>query len=178
MEYIKSKVELASPDTDWEESWRKARLKGLISEITSFLWKLLHKLLPTEQRLARILPNTSDLCKYCPDPATADLHHCFFGCIKTQNVGELLLGAIRHHIPSVTTDGLLRLELQADGVKEVPLVWVTAHTLNYLWKSRVGGKVADLILTRAMLESQVNILRETRYREHVPLLNEILDNLM
>ena len=34
MEYIKSKVELASPDTDWEESWRKARLKGLSSEFS------------------------------------------------------------------------------------------------------------------------------------------------
>ena len=93
-------------------------------------------------------------------------------------MGRSLIEAIRHHDSLVTTDRLLRLELDADGVKDVPLVWVIAHTLNYLWKSRSGGKVADLVLTRAMLESQVNILRETRYREHVPLINEILNNLM
>ena len=178
MEFIKSRVELASPGTDWEESWRKARLKGLGPEVTSFLWKLLHKLLPSEQRLARILPNISDLCKYCPNPPPADLHHCFFECIKTQNVSRSLVGALRHHDPLVTTEGLLRLELRADGVKEAPLVWITAHSLNYLWKTRSGGKVADLILTRAMLESQINILRETRYYELVPMLEEILENLI
>ena len=146
-------------------------------EDTSFLWKLLHKLLPTEQRLARILPNTSDLCKYCPNPPPADLHHCFFDCIKTENVSRRLVGAIRQHDPYITIDGLLRLELQADGAKEVPIVWV-AHTLNYLWKCRSGGKVADLILTRAMLESQVNLLRETKHYANVPLIIEILENLM
>ena len=93
-------------------------------------------------------------------------------------MGRSLIGALRRHDPLVSTEGLLRLELQADGAKEAPLVWVAAHTLNYLWKSRSGGKVADIILTRAMLESQVNILRETRHHELVPLLNEILENLM
>ena len=125
-----------------------------------------------------VTPNILDLCKYCPNPPPADLHHCFFECIKTQNVSRSLVGALRHHDPFVTTEGLLRLELRADGVKEVPLVWVTAHTLNYLWKTRSSGKVADLILTRAMLESQINILRETRYHELVPQLKEILKNFI
>ena len=48
MEFIKSTVELASPDTDWEESLRKAVLKGLGPEVPGFLWKMLHKFLPTE----------------------------------------------------------------------------------------------------------------------------------
>ena len=34
--YIRTKVELASPVTDWERSWRLARLKGLGPEHTSF----------------------------------------------------------------------------------------------------------------------------------------------
>ena len=42
--YIRTKVELASPVTDWERSWRLARLKGLGPEHTSFLFKLLHKI--------------------------------------------------------------------------------------------------------------------------------------
>jgi hypothetical protein len=76
MQYKKTRTELASPATDWECSWRGARLKGLGSEATSFLWKLLHFLLPTEDRLSRILPNTPSNCKYCPHPTTADTPHC------------------------------------------------------------------------------------------------------
>ena len=126
MEYIMSRAELASPGTDWETSWRRARLKGLGSEATSFIWKLLHRLLPTEQRLARILPNSSQTCKYCPTPATADLEHCFFSCVKTGDVGGSLLASIRQLEPAVT--GFLRLEFQEEGDKELPLVWITAHT--------------------------------------------------
>ena len=76
MELIKSRAELASPTTDWETSWRRARLKGIGSDGTSFLWKMLHNLLPTEARLSRILPNSSEQCKLCPAPATADLTAC------------------------------------------------------------------------------------------------------
>ena len=42
MQYISCRTELASPNTDWELTWRRARLKGLGSEATSFICKLLH----------------------------------------------------------------------------------------------------------------------------------------
>ena len=48
MQFIRTKTELASPETDWENSWRLARLHGLGPEHTSFLFKLLHKILPTQ----------------------------------------------------------------------------------------------------------------------------------
>ena len=64
MQYIKTRSELASPNTDWENTWRRARLKGLGSEATSFLFKLLHLLLPTEQRLARYFQTLQNFAKY------------------------------------------------------------------------------------------------------------------
>ena len=152
--------------------------KGLGSEATSFLWKLMHRLLPNEQRLARILPNSSALCKYCPDPHIADLEHCFFGCIKTGEVARKLLETIRNHDPSVTPAGLLRLEFQEEGEQEMPLVWTAAHTLSYMWKKRATGHVVDLTLTRAMLESKINLLRETRYSNHAIIINQIVDALI
>jgi hypothetical protein len=42
--------------------------------VLNFIWKVLHRLLPTEERLARILPNSSNNCKLCATPTNADLH--------------------------------------------------------------------------------------------------------
>ena len=47
------RVELAHPETDWERSWRLARLPGLGPGNISFIFKMLHQILPTQERLAR-----------------------------------------------------------------------------------------------------------------------------
>ena len=167
-EYIKCRAESASPSTDWETSWRRARMKGLGSEATSFLWKLLHRILPTEERLARILPNSSENCKLCPRPTTANLQHCFFQCVSTREVGSLLLNMVRQHDPSITADKLLRLEFESEASVEMPLVWISAQTMLYMWGIRAGGKTVNRIITRAILESKISLLRETRYaNEHL-----------
>ena len=178
MQYIKTRSELASPNTDWENSWRRARLKGLGSEATSFLFKLLHLLLPTEQRLARILPNSSEFCKICPNQPVADLCHCLFQCVSSQEVGGWLLRLVGHHDPSVTAGKLIKLEFQSDEPSEMPIVWITARTLLYLWKMRMDGKVASLIMTRAKLESKISLLRETRYKNEYTLMQEMLERNM
>ena len=97
MEYIKSRAEIASPRTDWETSWGRPRLKGLSSEAMSFLWKLLHNILPTEERLSRILANSAAQCKLCPVPVIADQAHCLFQFPSTRQVGSWLLAMVRHH---------------------------------------------------------------------------------
>ena len=174
-EYIKSRSELTSPTTDWESCWRRARLKGIGSEASSFLWKLLHRLLPTEQRLARILPNSSEHCKLCRIPTTADLSHCLFQCVSTREVGGWLLSLVRHFDPSVTAAKLLRLEFESEDSSEMPLVWIISHALLYMWGVRASGKTVSLVLTRAILESKISILRETRYRNEETVISEILE---
>ena len=124
------------------------------SEATSFLWKLVHHLLPTEDRLSNILPNNTSNCKLCPAPIMADLSHCFFNCISTKEIGGKLLITIAHFDSSVTPDNLLRLEFQADGSQEMPLVWITAQTLLYLWTVRCTGKIVD------SNQNEYTILRE------------------
>ena len=148
-EYIKSRAELASPETDWKESWRLARLKGLGSEASSFIWKMMHNILPTEQRLTRILPNSNPTCKFCLNPVTADLEHCFFGCINTREVGRWLLAMLRQQDPSLSAAGLLRLEMNVDESLEMPIVWLAAQALTYMWKIRCSGKVVNMLTTRS-----------------------------
>jgi hypothetical protein len=175
MEYITCRSELASPDTDWESSWRRARLKGLGAEATSFLWKLLHRLLPTEERIARILPNSSNNCKLCATPTNADLHHCFFQCVSTVEVGSVLLSMVRLYDPAVTPQKLLRLEFQCEPDEEMPLVWMLSHSLLYMWGIRLGGKTVNRTLTRAVLESKISILRETRFSNEHDMIKSIVE---
>ena len=61
--YIECRVERANQNVDWEHSWRLARLSGLGPENVSFLFKLLHQLLPTQERVARTKPGTSPNCR-------------------------------------------------------------------------------------------------------------------
>ena len=81
------------------------------------------------------------------------------------------------HDANTSAQKLLRLEFQVDGPKEMPLVWILAHTLLYMWGVRLGGKAVTLFLTRAQLESKINILRETRYRDEHLIITEMFDLL-
>ena len=58
------RVELASPTTDWEVTWRRARLKGLGPELTSFLFKVLHQLLATKKGLPGPTPQSARAAKH------------------------------------------------------------------------------------------------------------------
>ena len=49
----KCRVERLHPSVDWQHVWRLARLPGLGPENCSFLFKLIHQLLPTQERIAR-----------------------------------------------------------------------------------------------------------------------------
>jgi hypothetical protein len=56
---ILCRVERASLGTDWENSWRLVRLPGLGPGNTSFLFKLMHEILPTQECVARTKPKAS-----------------------------------------------------------------------------------------------------------------------
>ena len=76
-QHIMCRVERASPGTDWENSWRLARLPGLGPDNISFLFKLMHEILPTQERVARTKPRASPSCTVvgCTVNVTEDLPH-------------------------------------------------------------------------------------------------------
>ena len=74
--------------------------------------------------------------------------------------------------------GLLRFEFQEEGDKEMQLVWTAAHTLHYMRRTRSSGHIVDLFLTRSMLESKINLMRETRHSDAATIINEIFNDIM
>ena len=51
---IPVKAETLASDNDWGRSWQILRNKGLTSDHRSFLFRMLHGLLPTQVRLSHL----------------------------------------------------------------------------------------------------------------------------
>ena len=76
--------------------------------------------------------------------------------------------------PSVSAAGLLKLEFQVEESREMPVVWLIAQTLLYMWGVRTNGNAVELSKTRSVLESKINLLRETRFFNEYQLISEII----
>ena len=156
----KCKSELKNPQIDWEKSWSLARVKGLDAENISFLWKMLHDLLPTQGRISRIMNTNDPNCKLCnlePD----HLPH-LFNCSFSKDVCQALLQVVRSVSPDVNPSNILFLSLDLDMAHRFPTIWFISSTLAYVWSQRSLKKISTLVDTRAMLEARVNILRKSR----------------
>ena len=163
-EFIKCRVERVSPNVDWEQSWRLARLSGLGPDNVSFIFKLLHQILPTQERVARTRPGTSPNCKSQRCQNNVDnLEHAMIFCQANDGVGLALLDFMRSVIPGLQPESLLSLDMNVSEDLELPLVFLISVVLNSVWNLRVSGSRVQKYLVRSQLEAKINLLRETRY---------------
>ena len=49
--FLPVRAEILSQNTDWSNSWKLSRIKGVESKLSAFLFKLLHRLLATQDRV-------------------------------------------------------------------------------------------------------------------------------
>ena len=88
---IPCRVETKHPENGWDSIWSKARLQGLGPELVSFLFKVLHDLLPTQERLSRTSPVVNGMCKLCLANVQEDLLHALIRCPANHGIGEAVL---------------------------------------------------------------------------------------
>ena len=178
-EYIKCRVERASPDTDWENCWRLARLPGLGPEKISFLFKLLHQILPTQERVARTKPNANPNCKNqgCHSQADENLSHALIHCQANDQLGMRLLDCLREFQPGLSAEALLRLDFQVEEDLELPAVWLIGSVLNTIWNLRQSSTKVRQYLVRSQLEAEINLLRETRFADAATKIEELASNI-
>ena len=121
--FISTRIEENSPTTDWENSWRLIRLKGLGPEHTSFLFKLVHRLLVTRERLHRTNPAASPSCRSqgCQAQPVENLEHALFLCPANKNVGKGVLHILCEHHPHITAEAALHLDLVIPPDQELPV---------------------------------------------------------
>ena len=170
------RAETSSPTTDFPLSWRLCRLKGLGSDLATFNFKLLHRLLVTRERQHQLGTAASPLCPLCSN-ASEDLQHALIQCDYNHDVGKKLLGSIKNYIPEISGPALLRLELPniAEDL-EFSLTFFTSSILMFIWDKRMVKSRISLYDIRATLEAKCLLLRKTRLAGKVPFLEELLNN--
>ena len=163
-------------ENDWETSWRRMRLKGLGSELVSFLFKLLHQLLVTQERLSRINQGTTSTCKAagCPGDRIEDIEHALMKCPGNNDIGRVCMDAVKIHIPDLTIENALLLNFEIEKSMEFPIVWFLAVTWKNIWDARCDGKKPELYKIRSDMEARIALLRTTRSYENDAIMMEIL----
>ena len=175
---IQMKAEKLSPNNNWEVIWPLIILPGLDSRTRSFLLKLLHNLLPTQERLHRVLPNKvlSPTCSLCPQATCGDQLHSLILCPFNNGVGLWLYCCIRQLFPGMESTQLISLNFETNHISEkaFPAIWMIAKTLLIIWASRTSNTVNTIIITRASLEAEIMLLRKTRFRSHADGLKNLI----
>ena len=120
---IMCRVERASPGTDWENSWRLARLPGLGPDNIYFLFKLMHEILTTQEPVASTQPMASPSCTVvgCTVDVTEDLPHALILCDANNGVGHRVFRCLQNFVPNLDVESALRLELNVREELEILL---------------------------------------------------------
>ena len=175
---IQCKAELANPLNDWPTSWRLARLNGLSSESSTFLWQLLHQILPTRDRLHKILPTVqSATCISCDLDQIGNIRHSLVICSASRDAFNWMMTGLKKFSIDLTIEKVLLLDIQPRShlpFNNLPLLWFTAEVLRRIWNNCRDGKKSRLYLIRSELEAEVNLVRQSKYSD----MSTILDLMM
>ena len=133
-------------------------------DLTSFILKLIWKLIPTRDKLHRFLPRQypTPTCQLCPQgtPAAVEtLLHALWTCPANQGLPERLLEVVKHYQPGACTQSILTLDLTIDPDLELPVTWAIGSLLTSILDQREKGRVT-IDKTKADMTSGHTILRD------------------
>ena len=158
------RVERKNLNIDWEKVWSLATTPGLSSEQSSFIWKMVHDLLPTRERLYRL--NMQDTenpsCDLCTLAVTDDLEHALLLC-PYNAASSYTLRLIQNFIPSVQPSQAVLLDLDIPPDLQLPVTFILSFCLSRIWRYRSLKKQGNPRGIRAELEAEIQILRKSRF---------------
>ena len=91
---IPCRVETKNLNVCWADVYAASRIKGLSPDNKSFLFKLIHELLPSKDRLHQLGQSPTSLC-WCDSGESETYSHLFFTCNKNQEAGQAVLMCLR-----------------------------------------------------------------------------------
>ena len=155
------RVERLFPLNDWETTWKRCRLPGLGPNLSSFLFLVVHELLPTQARLSKADPSLNGICRMCTENVIDDLQHSLIHCDFNDGVGKKIIQCVsqsqaQNHL------SILKLNFKTQQDNVLPVLWILAIVWKEIWEKRKIFQRPELFTIRAKLEAQISILRETR----------------
>ena len=173
-----SRTERLHPNLQWETIWPLSSSPGLDSGDSSFLFRMLHNLLTTQERLNRVLSHTvtNPNCTHCTLDVIGDQIHSLVLCPFNNGIGYWIIRCLRSIIPHLQPNQLISLDFGPNVQSEevLPVTWLSAKALQEIWMARVKKKKATITTTRAALEAHIMLLRKTRHAN----AGNILENLI
>ena len=106
---VPMKIEINLPKINWKRSWEMLNCKGLPPTETSFLWRMIHNLLPVPTRLHRMkMANAiTNLCTLCDDNSVGDLKHCLLTCAFNREASLLLIQEVTKIVHIYSEESLI-----------------------------------------------------------------------
>ena len=179
-ELIPCRVEVKHPNICWTDIYQYSRLRGLSPESKSFLFKLIHELLPCKERLHQLGQSATSLC-WCNSGEVETYKHLFFQCDMNKQAGQSLLKCLKSYDSLLTEEKCLRLELGSSEPFTLPSVSLLVTGLELIWKNRRQKKRTAVISIRAELENSVSIKRRSRVqriRECASIMENMINNFL
>ena len=171
------RAETKNPGAEWEKTWPEAISPGLPSDLRTFLWLMLHGILPTRSRLFRMnMPNApSPDCVHCDGGHPDTLLHALLLCQHSKPAADFLMNALKSEVADITPSRIILLDFGMD--ESLPLVFLTASILSQIWTSRKENKQCSTISIRATLEASIQILRKSRFQSSSKKLDTIISSV-
>ena len=144
------------------------------------MWRLLHNLLTTEQRLHHLKKNQSPNCQLCLKNEVDNVwSHSFSSCSYSNPAMEWIVEVLKIMDPTITKEKSVFLEVNPvtnDNI--LACVWIISETLQYIWAKRKAKDQLNVNDMRAFLLAKLQeICQAKTFQNHATNLTTILSTM-
>ena len=173
------RVELKHPLHDWSRSWSLSRMEGLSSSSMTFLFRMLHQILPCRERIARIFSKIENSnCRICLSGESDSLLHSLALCSGSRDSFNWMLSGLNKFCDNLTPQNLLLLDIKQSTplpFNQLPLIWFSAEVMSRIFSYRREEKKCKLYEIRSELEAEINMVRKSKYADMAIILDLMMD---
>ena len=161
-----SQLEISSPEVEWGRTWGFLKQKGLGGELTSFLFKFLHNLFPTNGRLSRMNLTPSPACDLCTLGVFQDLPHSLLECSYNGVFNDWILAVLLNLdqgliYSDLSSANIATFNLEIDPEMKLAVTWFLVTAFKHVWQIRQKRKQIRLHTIKSLIEAETNLLRKT-----------------